>query len=327
MVVQREEESKFDFKVRLFQNMQKYGLSWSDIKDILKDDVHPDTIRKGARGYLEAYRDINSIKYDKQIMLLNDIHLPFERKDVLEIIKKHAHEITHLVIGGDLLDCYDISIFPHNNSLSIIDELKYGYKWLTKVRNILGNEIPIYLIDGNHEERFEKLVLKDKVLQNFINPHILQMYEDGFSLYSNNKKETFKPIKNLHYVNSWYINIDEKIVFAHPKDFSAVDGRMTEKVSEHFLNKGEKADVYVFGHTHKYCQQTVARRQGVYVVENGSLCQPMKYSNNGKLGYTKQHSCYSIIKYNTDKKINYNNINVYHLNEDENVSNLEKVKL
>lgn len=323
----RENESIFDYKVRLFQNHSRYGFNWSKVRDILGDMVNPDTVRKSARGYLEAYRDLTENKFDKNILFLNDIHLPFERKDIIEIVKKHAHEITHLVIGGDLLDCYDISIFPHDNTLSIVDELKYGYRWLSEVRNILGANIPIYLIKGNHEARFEKLVLKDKTLQNFINPNILQMYQDGFSLYIGGKKEKFKPIKNLHYINSWYINLDNKILFSHPIDFSMVDGKLCENIAAHFINKGEIADVYIFGHTHKYCQQTVSRRQNVYVVENGCLCQPMKYSNTGKLGYTKQHYCYTLIGYNDNLPVNMNDIRVIHL-DDENLDNIcEKVKL
>lgn len=327
MVKRRENESLSDFKVRLYQNRKKYGLDWANVRDILGKNLNPDTVRKSSVGYLEAYKDITERKFDKNVMFLNDIHLPFERKDVIEIIKKHAHEITHLFIGGDLLDCYDVSTFPHDNSLSIVDELKYAHKWLTEVRNILGNDIPIYLIEGNHEVRFEKIVLKDKVLQNFINPKILQMFEDGFSLFIGNKKENFNAIKNLHYVDSWFANIDNKIIYCHPIDFSAVDGKMCEKVSEFFLNREEIADVYVFGHTHKYCQQTVSRRQNSYVVENGCLCKPMKYSNTGKLGYTKQHYCYSIIGYNDDEKINYNNIKVFHLEDEPNTFNYEKVKL
>jgi len=318
MINRKENESVLDWKTRLYQNRSKYNLSWGDIKAIFNSNFNPDTIRKASYGYLEAYNDMNNTSFDKKVMLMNDIHLPFERKDVLEEIKKHAHEITHLVIGGDLLDCKSISVFSHSNDLSIIDELKYGYNWLLEVRKILGSEIPIILIAGNHEERFEKMILKDMVLQNFIDPKILRMYEEGFELFIGKKREKFSPIPNLKYVDSWYTNIDDKIVYCHPKDFSSVDGKMTEKVAEYFLNKKECADVYVFAHTHKYCQQTVARRQGVYVVENGCVCQPHEYANSGKLSFTPQHYCYSIISYNNDEKVNPNNIKVYHLdNTDE----------
>lgn len=321
-------ESLLDYKVRLFQNRKEYGLDWKDIADILHDDVNPHTVRKGARGYLQAYNDIcNDVKFDKSILMINDVHLPFERSDVLEVIKKHSKQITHLFFGGDLLDCYSISKFPHGNHLSIKDELIYGHKWLKEVRKILGNDIPIYLIKGNHCARWTKEILKDETLQNFINPEILQMYEDGFQLFIDGKKHEFEPIHNLHYIPKWYANIDNKIIYCHPLDFSSVDGKITEKVAEHFLNKGEEFEICVNAHTHKYCQQTISRRQGVFVVENGCMCKPMGYADTGKLGYTPQHYCYTIVKYNDDEKINFNNIKVHHLNEEDIEESNSLVKL
>lgn len=311
----RNNETLFQYKVRLFQNRHNYGLSWEDVRDILNEPVHSETIKKSARGYLQAFNDLTNTKFDNSILFLNDIHLPFERPDIFEILNKHKNQITHLFIGGDLLDCYDISVFTHDNKVDIVNELIYGYKWLKTVRDILGENIPIYVIMGNHEERFKKLVLKDKILQNFINPNILEMYQDGFKLFIGGAKKYYAPIANFHYIDNWYVNIDEKIVYGHPRDYSNIDGKMTEKFSEYMLNKNESAAVYIFGHTHKYCQQTVSRRQNVYVIENGCLCMPMEYSNCGKLNYTSQHYCYTIIRYNNGESINFNNISVYHLDE------------
>ena len=59
----------------------------------------------------------------------------------------------------------------------------------------------------------------------------------------------------------------------------------------------------------------VSRRKGVYVVENGCLCRPQDYADTGKLAYTPQDYCYTIIKYNDNNPIDYNNIKVYHLLE------------
>jgi hypothetical protein len=141
------------------------------------------------------------------------------------------------------------------------------------------------------------------------------MLVDGFTLYDNGKKLKYEGIEGITYIPHWYVNIDNKITVSHPKDFSGVDGKMCEKVSEHFLNKHEEFEVQVFAHTHKYSQMKVSRRQGVFVVENGCLCQNHDYADCGKLAYTPQDYCYTIIKYNKDEKIDYNNIRVYHLDD------------
>ena len=62
-------------------------------------------------------------KFDKSVMIINDIHLPFEHEDVLEIINKHKNEITSLIIGGDFMDCQSISFFPKVKALTLEQEL------------------------------------------------------------------------------------------------------------------------------------------------------------------------------------------------------------
>ena len=150
----------------------------------------------------------------------------------------------------------------------------------------------------------------------YINPNILSMLVDGFTIYNTDgKKKKYEGIEGVTHIAHWYCNIDNKIIVCHPKDFSAVDGKMCEKTSEHFLNRHEEFEMIVFGHTHKYSQMKVSRRQGIYVVENGCLCKAHDYADTGKLGYTPQDYCYTIIKYNDNEVIDYNNIKVYHLGE------------
>lgn len=314
----KEGESLGDYKERLYRNKKDYEIEWEDIGELLGKDQNPDHIRKTSYGYLERIEDEKDLKqFDKSIMIINDIHCPYEREDVLENIRKHANEIKTLVIGGDLMDCESISSFPKINRLTLVEELIYTYNFVKKIRKILDNEQQIIMINGNHEERLKMQICKmhEKELQKFINPNILEMLVDGFTIYEEDKKVKYKGIENLIFIPHWYVNIDNKIIVCHPKDFSQVDGKMCEKVSEHFLNKGEKFETIVFAHTHKYSQMIVSRRQGTFVVENGCLCKPHDYADCGKLSYTPQDYCYTTINYNNNEKINYNNIRVHYLKE------------
>lgn len=316
-------ESKEYYIYRMY-NIEKIAnnLTNKQLRDIICEELNINVRESYLRGIAKNISiginlERNKIKFDKSIMFINDIHAPFERKDLLQIISKHANEITTLVIGGDLMDCESISSFSKINRMTLLQELIYTYKLLNKIRKILNKGQNIVLINGNHEERLKTLVCKmqEKDLQKFINPNILEMLVDGFTVYEDNKKKHYKGIEGIKYIPHWYANIDDKIIISHPKDFSQVDGKMCEKVSEHFLNKHEKFEVCVFAHTHKYSQMKVSRRQGIFVVENGCLCSPHDYADCGKLGYTPQDYCYTIIKYNDNEKININNIKVYQLDE------------
>lgn len=313
----RENESICDYEERLYRNISQYNLKWEDVNKLLNFRQHPDSTRKASYGYIKRCDQERNQKFDKAVMIINDIHLPYEREDVLENIAKHSDEITTLVIGGDLMDCASISKFPKVENITLEQELAYAHNFLKSVRKILNKEQKIVLIKGNHEERFYRDIcnMQQKNLQKFINPEILSMLQEGFVLYDKGKRKQYEGIENIIYIPNWYCNIDNKIIVAHPKDFSAVDGKMCEKSSEYFLNQQEEFEVIVFGHTHKYSQMKVSRRQSTYVVENGCSCKPMEYAQSGKLGYTPQEYCYSIIRYNDNEKINYNNISVYHLDE------------
>lgn len=314
----RSNESFLDYEERIYKNRTRYGLDWAEVNEILSIDNHPDHTRKMSYGYLRRVEQEKSNTFDRSVMIMSDIHLPFERDDVLEIIAKHSTEINTLVIAGDLLDCKSVSSFPQIKSLTLEQELVYGHKFLKEVRKILNNDQRIILIRGNHEERYQKEIcrLHQKDMQKLINPELLDMICSGFTLYEDGKKKMYDKIEGITYIPHWYANLDEKLIVCHPKDFSRVKGKMLENVSMHFMNKGEKFDVVVFGHTHKASTGLVDRAASVFAIENPCMCKNQSYSDVGKLGYAPQAYGYTIVKYSEDEGVDFNNIRVYHLEEE-----------
>lgn len=322
----RENESLMDYEERLYRNQSIYGISWEQINELLGIDKHYDSTRKASYGYIKRIDQEKANIFDKSVMVINDIHLPFEREDVLEIINKHKNEINTLVIGGDLLDCQSISFFPKVKTMTLEDELIYGYEFLKKIRKMLDNEQKIVIINGNHEERWYRDIcdLHEKDMQKFINPYLIGMMTEGFTIYEEDKKKKYEGIDGIIYIPHWFVNIDNKIIVCHQKDFSKVKGKMLENTAQHFLNRNEEFDVLVSTHTHKYSCGIVDRFQNKFVVENGCLCVPQSYADKGKLGYYPQAYCYTIIKYNNDEKINYDNIRTYFLDDLEDEDKKEK---
>lgn len=332
-----ESESLLQYRARLYRNKIALGMNNKEIYDYYisetNDTIAESSCRCSATTYNEAISDLLEKKvdeesFDKSILFINDIHCPFERSDVLDIITKHAHEITTLVIGGDLMDCESISSFPKINRISLTEELIYTYEFLKKVRKILNKDQKIIMINGNHEERLHKMISKmaEKELQTFLNPNILEMFVEGFTIYKEGKKNKYEGIEGITLIPHWYVLIDD-IVVCHPKDFSRTKGKMLENVAGHFINKGFEFSTIIFGHTHKASQGVVDRFENKYVIENPCLCMPHSYSDCGKLGYSPQTYGYTIIKYNDNEKVKPNNIKTYFLDEETDTTEEYKIIL
>jgi hypothetical protein len=153
--------------------------------------------------------------------------------------------------------------------------------------------------------------MQEKQLQKLLNPKLLSMLERGFTFYEHDKDITYKPIKNFKYHDNWWMKLFGNLIIAHPTDFSAVDGKIDEKIAEYFLNQhiAENDDMIVYGHTHHYSQMKVNRREGVFVLENGCLCEEMPYTKrSGKLKYNPQNYGHSLIRFKEGEKINPNDI-------------------
>lgn len=248
----------------------------------------------------------------KKVMIINDVHIPYQNEKLIEEIAKHS-DIDYLVIGGDLIDCESCSSFPMLDRPTLEEELMEAHSFIEEVSDIIDGQI--ICIKGNHSERLEKEIMKmqEKNLQKFLNPRLLSMLSEGFSFYQHNEKITFEPIENFTYIDKWYAKLFDNMVICHPKSFSNVPGRIAEQCAEYFLNKGIIApdDIVVLGHTHKFSNIVASRRQNVYVLENGCCCKAMDYADTGKLGYSDQTNCYSIVEFIDGEKIDRNDIKTY----------------
>lgn len=276
--------------------------------------------------YLTLYKRINDYGWSlekalgkglpdtkkKKVMILNDIHVPYQHENLLEEIEKNK-DVDYILIGGDLVDCESCSSFPMLERPTLEQELIQAHIFINKIKEITKAEI--ICITGNHEARLEKDIMKmqQKGLQRMLDPQLLRMIQDGFNFYVNGKKVSYEPIEGFTYINKWYATLFDNMVIAHPRNFSNVPGRVAEQSAEYFLNKGiiDKEDIIFIGHTHKFSNIIASRRQNVFVVENGCSCKDMEYANNGNLSYGEQVRCYTILSFFEGQKIDKNDIKTY----------------
>lgn len=271
----------------------------------------------GIKDYLEKTEKV-VVKGDKiKCLIMNDIHLPFERDDVLEIIRDNRN-VDYIIIGGDLIDCVSCSSFDTKDRPSVEDELVYAYEFILKVNAIIDpTKTKIIAIEGNHEARYKKTIIKmiEKQMQSLLNPALLAMLSEGFTVYPGGKKKIYSAIPNFEYIDNWHVRLFDNLVVAHPLNFSNVGGKVSEQISEYMLNQdiAEKDDVIVFGHTHKYSMIKNNRRQGMFVVENACLCKEHEYAKCGKLSFTQQNYGYTVLEFNKGSKIDINDIKFTHI--------------
>lgn len=93
----------------------------------------------------------------KKVGLLYDIHIPFHNLEALNLAISHLleKEVDTIVLGGDVIDCYQLSTFERDPR-----ERKFKYEidtakaFFTELRSVFRGRI-IYL-EGNHDNRVER---------------------------------------------------------------------------------------------------------------------------------------------------------------------------
>lgn len=243
----------------------------------------------------------------KGVLILNDIHIPFNRKDVLNIVSKHAKKIQALIIGGDLIDCKSISSFPTLDDITIENEIAQSIEFITKIKNIVGDKVKIIIIEGNHEARWRKYIMNmhDKKLYKFINPNILEMLKSGMTIYDDGTEKEYKGIKDLIIINNWWVNY-KGIIVCHPINFYKQPSKNSNTAIEYFIKQGEKFQVLVCAHNH---HQSMCHHYGIWSVESGCLCQEFDYTK-GKTTVNNQDYGYVMI-YFKGKEIDKNRSKIY----------------
>lgn len=99
----------------------------------------------------------NLPKKCNNVLVLSDIHIPYHDTEALTIALKYGKEkkINCILINGDLLDFFMISRFTKiKYGRSVPGELELANEFLD-VLNKEFNDVPIYLILGNHDIRLQ----------------------------------------------------------------------------------------------------------------------------------------------------------------------------
>lgn len=226
-----------------------------------------------------------------KILCLSDIHCPhFNEELIYGIIEKHKDEISAIILNGDIIDCAEISCFPSVGKPKITEEMILCHKMLSKIEQI-APDIPKYIIKGNHEARWEKyLATNESVLNELHSTNILSEIVKGFEVhnFNDNTSQKYGALKNYIIHDSWYLQVLDTI-FCHPLTFSKVKGKVATMSIDYFKQQGFDFNNVIVAHTHK---SAIIKYFDCIGIEEGCLCDEMKYSNKGKLSYNPQNKGY-----------------------------------
>lgn len=233
-----------------------------------------------------------------KMLVLSDIHCPYQISNILEIVEKHKDEIDTLVLGGDIIDCYSISSFATLEPRPLVVEMASCHRLLKDIQDIIPNAKKI-IIKGNHELRWEKYLSSMKSEVNKLHSdNIMQEIVKGFE-YHDRHAGTVTKYEPLDYevIDDWYCQVNDVIV-CHPLTFSRVAGKTSEMALNYFVEHGENFNACLVAHTHKVSS---CYKYGKYAAEIGCLCLPQEYANSGKLTYTQQINGYYLATFKDGK--------------------------
>ena len=280
------------------KGLMEGGSTYYDISMHLWDSygvyMHPESVRyhvtRKAKPKLTEVEKLASEGIEK-VLVISDIHVPFNRDDVLEIVAKHANEISAIILGGDIADCVSVSSYNPLDALPLVDEMAAIHHLLKQIQDITPN-VKRFLIKGNHEVRMAKYMSQNpSQLNKLHSDNILGEIVKGFEYHDrlHGKFVTYKPLDYLN-IDEWFMSYNDMIV-CHPISFSRVAGKTASMALDYFVERGVEFNTCLIAHTHK---QASCFKYGKYAVEIGCMCKPMSYASSGRLTYTQQQCGYHL---------------------------------
>ena len=96
----------------------------------------------------------------RKLLILCDIHLPYQDNHAIEIALQNAKEskIDGILINGDLFDFYKGSRFEQDpRKRSMAAEIEMGIQFFNYLKQEFN--VPVYFKYGNHDERWDKYIM------------------------------------------------------------------------------------------------------------------------------------------------------------------------
>jgi len=243
-------------------------------------------------------------KIARKLLCISDLHIPFERDDLIHQIITSHKDSDVLVVNGDMLELYAVSTWPKNRNVVLQHEYNIALEYL----KLFSKTFPhVVLVRGNHEVRLQSYFNQNvsKAVSFLVNKDILSRLAAG-EVYNTAgdiiEKYDFSNIYCDSGPESWFVKIG-KTIFVHPKTMSSkIEGRTAVSAEEYFLER-EDIDSVIVAHTHK---QAWIPSRGKICIEQGCLCCPLDYEKQGKLNFKPTTLGYCVVYQDIEGNCDFN---------------------
>ena len=251
-------------------------------------------MRRLAQGYFEYDDYINTgAGAAERILAISDMHVPFNLP--VSMFSKYSGNVDTIVIGGDLLDCASMSVFPKKYKFGIDDELVAAYQYMSELIGLVRPK-KVVAIMGNHEYRMQRY-LADHVSQDLMGilptDPLSLLFNDGFTVKDaeHHTATTYMPLREafdieIEYDCNWWCKVGN-VIFAHPLSYSSGMLKTAEKAMNYFFRVDRTFTALAMAHTHKIGSYV---QGGIKIYEQGCVCDLSRLDyNNGKLVLPNQN--------------------------------------
>ena len=155
-------------------------------------------------SFEEDYEDYHLPKYLKNMLILSDTHIPYHSIRALDEAVEYGikKKVDSILLNGDILDCYTLSKYLVDPTKRKFKEEIEDFKKFIQILQEAFPGKPIYYKMGNHEERYEKIMI-DRCpeflgVKQFEFGNILGLYEFGVVLIKDQKRVYYGKLPIFH---------------------------------------------------------------------------------------------------------------------------------
>jgi len=199
-------------------------------------------------------------------VVLNDVHVPFHDGRAVNLVLSYIGTLQPdtVVLGGDVLDFYQVSSFAKDpdRSVRLADELRIARDLLRRLRDLAPKARIVY-IEGNHEHRLHRfLINKAQELCGLEGLTVAdQLHLDELDI-------EYVPCEADRFIDTFIWLVPKRLMVGH---FSTLRGNAG--ATAHAL-LDQYAVSIIDGHCHSagFAHKTLAGGRIVGAWENGCLC-------------------------------------------------------
>jgi predicted phosphodiesterase len=260
-----------------------------------------DTLLARLRDVLGSYERIQApIRPSgdrEKILLLNDIHAPYHRQDLLaQIVSEEARDTDLVIIGGDLSDSFCKSRYvKYKQHFSDTDE----FRAVRALLQFLAENFPrVILMRGNHDERLRKWLYGMLKLSSgevdLINYLAQQAGAKEFDLgdplsclIADLDNIVMAPSVSKEFADYSFFYQHNDLIVSHAERFSKIAGKAADVAAQWFRDKavpmGLAKPFRVLAQAHTHQAGKFFGDGGIWMFEAGCLASTPDYDADPKL--------------------------------------------